>query len=112
VPIAITFSFFFLIYRVVPRRVVSTAHAALGAFIATVMWELAKNGFAYYLRNLTRVAGLYGTLEGVIVLALWLELSVSIILYCAEIVALLIGAPRSRRANEIQADAAAEAATV
>jgi uncharacterized BrkB/YihY/UPF0761 family membrane protein len=34
VPIAITFSFFFLIYRVVPRRVVSTAHAALGAFIA------------------------------------------------------------------------------
>ena len=112
VPIAITFSFFFLIYRVVPRRVVSTAHAALGAFIATVMWELAKNGFAYYLRNLTRVAGLYGTLEGVIVLALWLELSVSIILYCAEIVALLIGAPRSRRAPEIRAEAEADAAIV
>ena len=30
------------------------------------------------------------------VLALWLELSVSIILYCAEIVALLIAAPRPR----------------
>ena len=102
VPILITFSFFFLIYRVVPRRVVSTAHAARGAFIATLLWELAKNGFAYYLRNLTRVAGLYGALEGVIVLALWLELSVSIILYCAEIVALLIGAPRSRRAPEVQ----------
>ena len=28
VPILITFSFFFLVYRVVPRRVVSTAHAA------------------------------------------------------------------------------------
>jgi membrane protein len=105
VPIVITFSFFFLIYRVVPRRVVSTAHAARGAFIATVLWEAAKNGFAYYLRNLTRVAGLYGTLEGVIVLALWLELSVSIILYCAEIVALLIGAPRSRRVNDVQAAA-------
>ena len=98
VPIAITFSFFFLVYRIVPRKVVSTAHAAEGAMLATILWELAKNGFAYYLRNLTRVAGLYGTLEGVIVLALWLELSVSIILYCAEIVALLIGAPRSRRA--------------
>jgi len=105
VPIVITFSFFFLIYRVVPRRVVSTGHAARGAFIATVLWELAKNGFAYYLRNLTRVAGLYGTLEGVIVLALWLELSVSIILYGAEIVALLIGAPRSRRVNDVQAAA-------
>jgi membrane protein len=107
VPIVITFSFFFLIYRVVPRRVVSTAHAARGAFIATVLWELAKNGFAYYLRNLTRVAGLYGALEGVIVLALWLELSVSIILYCAEVVALLIGAPRSRRAPEVEAEAKA-----
>ena len=64
--------------------------------IATVLWEGAKAAFAYYLRNLARVAGLYGALEGVIVLALWLELSVSIILYCAEIVALLIAAPRPR----------------
>jgi membrane protein len=107
VPIAIAFSFFFLVYRTVPRKVVSTAHAAEGALLATILWELAKNGFAYYLRNLTRVAGLYGTLEGVIVLAIWLELSVSIVLYCAEIVALLIGAPRSRRAPAAPAPALA-----
>ena len=83
VPVIITFSFFFIVYRVVPRRAVSTSHAAKGAVIATVLWEGAKAAFAYYLRNLARVAGLYGALEGVIVLALWLELSVSIILYCA-----------------------------
>lgn len=106
VPILITFGFCFLVYRVVPRRVVSTAHAAEGALLATILWELAKAGFAYYLRNLTRVAGLYGTLEGVIVLAIWLELSVSIILYCAEIVALLIGAPKSRRVPEVEPAAA------
>jgi membrane protein len=96
-PTVITFSFFFLVYRVVPRRVVSTAHAAKGALLATLLWEGAKAAFAYYLRNLARVAGLYGALEGVIVLALWLELSVSIILYCAEVVALLIAPPRPRR---------------
>ncbi len=89
-PIAVTFSFFFLIYRVIPRRVVSSRDAALGAILATTLWELAKSGFAYYLRNLARYAGIYGTLEGVIVLAIWLELSVSIVLYCGEIVALLI----------------------
>jgi membrane protein len=100
VPILIAFSFFFLVYRLVPRKVVSTAHAAKGALLATLLWEGAKSAFAYYLRNLARVAGLYGTLEGVIVLAIWLELSVSIILYCAEIVALLIGAPRSRRMTD------------
>lgn len=103
VPPLIAFSFFFLIYRIVPRKVVSTAHAAKGALLATVLWEGAKGAFAYYLRNLARVAGLYGTLEGVIVLAIWLELSVSIILYCAEIVALLIGAPRSRRMTDVRA---------
>jgi len=52
------------------------------------------------------------TLTVGVVLALWLELSVSIILYCAEIVALLIGAPRSRRAPEIRAEAEADAAIV
>jgi membrane protein len=90
VPVVITFSFFFLIYRVVPRRVVTNRHAALGALLATVLWEGAKTAFAYYLRNLARYAGLYGALEGVIVLAIWLELSVSIALFCGEVVALLI----------------------
>ncbi len=89
-PVLITFTFFFLIYRVVPRRVVSSRHAFRGAALATLLWELAKGAFAYYLRNLARYAGVYGTLEGVIVLAIWLELSVSIVLYCGEIVALLI----------------------
>jgi membrane protein len=89
-PVIVTFTFFFLVYRVVPRRVVTSKHAAIGALLATVLWELAKSGFAYYLRNLARYAGLYGALEGVIVLAIWLELSVSIVLFCGEIVALLI----------------------
>jgi len=89
-PIAVTFSFFFVIYRVVPRRLVSTSYAAAGAVLATVMWEGAKAGFAYYVRNLAHYAGLYGALEAVIVLALWLELSVSIILYCGEVVALML----------------------
>src|SRR6185369_9189053 len=83
-PIAITISFFFVVFRVAPRRVVTTRHALIGAGLATLMWELAKAGFAYYVRNLTHYAGVYGALEAVIVLALWLELSVSIILYCGE----------------------------
>ncbi len=89
-PIAITFCFFYLVYRFVPRRLTSPGNAALGALLATVLWELAKGAFAYYVRNVARYAGVYGTLEGVIVLALWLEISVSIVLYCGEIVALLI----------------------
>jgi membrane protein len=87
-PVLVTVSFLFLLYRLAPGRIVKTADAALGAVLATVLWEVAKAAFAYYVRHLAKYAGVYGALEGVIVLALWLELSVSIVLYCGEVVAL------------------------
>lgn len=100
IPPLITAAFFFVLYRMAPRRRVSGLHAATGALMATVLWEAAKAGFAYYIRNLAHYAGLYGALEAVIVLGLWLEVSVSIILFCGEIVALLLP-PRSAPASSL-----------
>lgn len=90
-PPLLTFGFFFVLYRAASRGRVPTALAAAGALLATVLWELAKEGFAYYVRNLAHYAGVYGALEGIIVLAVWLELSVTILLYCAAIVAVVAG---------------------
>jgi len=87
-PAVVTFAFFFILYRFAPLSV-RTRDAVIGAAIATLLWEGAKAAFAYYVRSLAHYAGVYGALEGVIVLALWLELSVSIVLYGGEIVALL-----------------------
>lgn len=87
-PVLVTVVFFFTLYRFVPGRVVPTREAAFGAVLATGLWEVAKAAFAYYVRHLAQYAGVFGALEGLIVLALWLELSVSILLYCAEVVAL------------------------
>lgn len=95
-PALIAFSFFFVVFTAVPVRQVRATHAVIGALLATVLWEAAKQGFAYYVRNLVHYAGFYGTLEAVIVLALWLELSISIVLYCGEIVALLVADARSQ----------------
>lgn len=95
-PVLVTASFFFVLYRLAPGRLVRTADAAFGALLATILWELAKAAFSYYLRHLAQYAGVYGALEGVIVLALWLELSVSIILYCGEVVALRVGTVLTR----------------
>jgi membrane protein len=89
-PIAITAAFFFIVYRMVPRRAVSSRYALVGALLATFLWEGAKAGFAYYVLHLAHSSGLYGALEGIVVLGLWLELSVTIVLYCGEIVALLL----------------------
>jgi YihY family inner membrane protein len=63
-PVVVTFTFFFVLYRFVPRRVTSVGNAALGALLATVLWELAKSGFAWYIRNLTRASNVYGALVG------------------------------------------------
>jgi membrane protein len=93
VPVGVTLSFFFIVYRFVPVRGLRSRHALIGALIATVLWEMGKAAFAWYVRNLAHYAGVYGALEGVIVLALWLEFSVSIILYCGGIVSLLIPRP-------------------
>ena len=92
-PVIVTFGFFHIVYRLVPGGVVPPRAAVAGAGLATLLWEGAKAGFAYYVRNLAHYAGLYGALEGLTVLALWLELSVSIVLYCGEVVALLVPAP-------------------
>lgn len=89
-PPLITLSFLFMVYRIVPRRMVTTRQALTGALVGAVLWELAKAGFAWYVRNLAHYVGLYGALEAVIVLALWLELSFSVILFGGEVVALLI----------------------
>lgn len=89
-PVFVTLSFFFIVYRFVPHHTLRSRHALAGAVLATVLWELAKAGFGWYLKNLAHYAGMYGTLEGIIVLALWLEVSASIILYCGEVVAVLI----------------------
>ena len=92
-PVGIAVVFFYTLYRLVPGGVVSRRAAWAGALLATALWELAKAGFAFYIRNLAHYAGLYGALEAVIVLGLWLELSVSIVLLCAEVIALLVAAP-------------------
>jgi membrane protein len=87
-PAIVTLTFFFILYRFAPKKV-RAREALIGAIIASVLWELAKAAFAYYVRDLAHYAGLYGALEGIIVLGLWLEVSVSIVLYGGEIVVLL-----------------------
>ena len=96
-PVLVSFSFFYILYRVAPRRLVRHGDAMAGALLATVLWEGARSGFSYYLRNVARYAGVYGALEAIIVLAMWLEISVSIVLICAEVVALIIVPARAQR---------------
>jgi membrane protein len=90
-PLGIAWGFSYLMYRYFPRGSARprASHAIVGASVAALLWEAAQVAFAYYVRNLAHYGSTYGALEGILVLALWLELSATIVLYGAEVAARL-----------------------
>ena len=88
VPTAVSTLAFFLIYRLVPHRSVPWPDALAGGFLAAVMFELAKEGLAWYVTNMP-VGVVYGTFAALPVFLLWIYLSWLIVLFGAEMAASL-----------------------
>ena len=83
--LAIGFVFFFVIYRVVPRRHPSRRVAAEGALVSAVLWEVAKLAFGYFTRALALFAA-YGPLAFAAGLLTWIYVTAVIILFGAEVI--------------------------
>lgn len=66
---------FTLLYVAVPNCRVSLKHGLLGAFVAAVLFEIAKHGFSMYVRNIRTYQVLYGALATVPIFLIWLYLS-------------------------------------
>jgi len=84
-PTVFTFLAFLLLYRFVPNVRHGFKRVAPAALTAAVLFELAKHGFAWYVRAFSRYKSLYGALGGVMLFMLWVYLSAAILLYGAEI---------------------------
>lgn len=74
-PYGVTFLIFWLLNRVLPACRVPWRSAAVGGFITTVLFELAKWGFTVYLQHVPTYRLLYGALAAVPIFLLWLYLS-------------------------------------
>jgi membrane protein len=82
--LVIGFAFFYLVYRVVPRRRVGRRAAAEAALVSAVLWEVAKLALGFF----TRAAGIfaaYGPLAFAAALLTWIYLTAVIILIGAEV---------------------------
>ena len=88
VPTAVSTLAFFLIYRLVPHRSVPWPHALVGGFLAAVMFEVAKEGLAFYVTHMP-IGVVYGTFAALPVFLLWIYLSWLIVLFGAEMAASL-----------------------
>jgi membrane protein len=89
VPLAVSTAAFFLVYRLVPHRPVAWGDALAGGFVAALLFELAKQGFAFYVAHAPTYNVVYGTFAALPLFLLWIYLSWLIVLFGAELAAAL-----------------------
>lgn len=88
-PAAVSAIAFFLLYRLVPNRRVPWHHAAAGGALAAVVFELAKEVFAFYVAHAPAYSVVYGTFVAVPFFLLWIYVSWLVVLFGAELAASL-----------------------
>jgi membrane protein len=84
-PMALGLLLFFLIYKIIPHRKVTTKAALLGAIYASGFWELAKFLFDVYIRNYANFQKIYGSFGTIVVMFFWIYYSSFILLIGAEV---------------------------
>jgi len=90
VPALFTYLMFVALYSWVPNKHVNWHAALRGAALVTVVWELAKYGFAFYIGSgLVNFEIVYGSLGTLIILMLWIYFSNFLALLGAYLVATL-----------------------
>lgn len=88
-PAIFTFLVFLLVYRFVPNVRTGFSEVWPGALLATVLFELLKNGYALYVANFSNYNDssnvLYGSLGAILLFMLWAYLAATILLLGAEV---------------------------
>jgi len=74
------------IYKLLPHRRVNLTCALIGALFTTILLEVAKHLFTFYVQDVVRFGTLYGPLSAFIMFLLWIFYSWCIFLIGAEIV--------------------------
>ncbi len=75
------------IYLVMPVGRLKMSHALIGGVTAAVLWEITRHILLWYLRTLSQVNVVYGSLTTAIVVLLSLELAATLLLLGAQVIA-------------------------
>ncbi|MCX8056104.1 MAG: YihY/virulence factor BrkB family protein [Ignavibacteria bacterium] len=84
-PTLLTFVMMLLIYSLVPYRKMKKRVYFISALWATILFEIAKNAFTYYVTNVANYSRIYGNIAFIVVTALWLYI-VSVIFILSAII--------------------------
>ena len=84
-PAIFSFGAFMVLYRFVPNVVHKLGDIWPGALVATIFFEILKNGFSFYLANFGNYDVVYGSLGAVVIFLFWTYLSSTVLLLGAEV---------------------------
>ncbi len=79
------FALFYIFYFAIPYTRVGKMVSAVSAFWATLLWDLARRLFGYYLYHVADYGKIYGTYTLIIVVAFWVYYSSILFIIGAEI---------------------------
>lgn len=93
-PFMLTFLVFFSLYKFIPEVKVHTKAAFIASAIGALLWEIFKRLFAFYVAHFSAIGVvlsrfLEGTLTSIIFFLLWISFSLFILLWGAELAAVI-----------------------
>ena len=77
---------FTAIYKVIPPAQISFRHALAGGASCAFLFEIVKHFFTWYVKKSSPYSIVYGSLETIIILVVWVFYSAAVLLFCAELV--------------------------
>lgn len=77
---------FTAIYKFIPPTSISSRHALIGGASCALLFEIVKHLFTWYVGHSSSYGIVYGSLETMIILVVWIFYSASVLLFCAELV--------------------------
>ena len=86
IPYFFTVLFFTVVYKAIPSAKVGLKSALIGSAIFSTLMEIAKQFFTWYIASYTRYHVIFGSLEAVVILVIWVFYVALILLFCAELI--------------------------
>jgi membrane protein len=104
IPFMLGFLVLFVLYKFIPEVKVHTRAALVAAALGSVLWEIFKRIFVVYVAHFSAIGIvlsklLQGTLTSIIFFLLWISFSLAILLWGAELAAVLNERIDARRAK-------------
>ena len=89
IPFLFTFWMCFLIYKIIPNRKIYFKTSLQAAFFTSLLWEVAKHLFGWYVLHLGKFSMVYGSLSALAIFFLWIYYSSVILILGGEVAFLL-----------------------